>query len=771
MIEIICDQYGLYPDEDFDSVIFDSSQYESELEKIEGYAKEKQSYRAVVRSPVIYKWLDAAIKYGVTKRLITPANELVDQLGFQNIPDCLKQNQHWIGELDLIEKSKQVPAKGSSAEAWLKQILLGRTWTKTNPNSAEDLSDILNFLGHCEVGTVHPLRERLISDCLQNWCQLQFEFSELFFWLKDNPYERSKYLIWEQLLSNFPEDRIASWMQQNNIWYELSLFPNRNELPQLEVPIKIPEYIITFTRLFLKKEWEKSPEETLAYITGHLDYERHFLLEKLRQILNNEIPISDTLYHGLTKLKGFSDVIELAEKLHPKKCPSEISSDCSFNELQTWLEYEYLPFYNSCALLGRVEETLPYIQNFETWLEQHYTELLFGKGMAYQQLLKVKHLTKTGESVLMIVFDGLDYLSARDDLLPVMENNGLYPSNGIGPYLSVLPTQTYIAKPALVGGRLKSQLPDEIPNAKYYQQRLSEYIGISSENIRSKTDRDGTLLELIQEPAAVYLYLDNHLDQELLHRSYRQHLRQKKYSEYVKKKGIEIAECLKDFKELYGKSLKLVVSSDHGYTIIPKNTGTIDVPLKKTDKTRTVADIDLKGDADNEENIWTLNPDLYGLNVKMSIPKGYYCFQRKPLGATHGGCTPQEMAVPWFVFSEAKPETPQELSFSVEGEIFRKRSENQLNLKISNTNPYQIYITQLEMEGLTTYFNLPIVIGANSISVIKAQFDASSVVESYINFSIIYCFNGPTGSMNSELTITIPTTGAMATDFDDDFEF
>jgi hypothetical protein len=155
----------------------------------------------------------------------------------------------------------------------------------------------------------------------------------------------------------------------------------------------------------------------------------------------------------------------------------------------------------------------------------------------------------------------------------------------------------------------------------------------------------------------------------------------------------------------------------------------------------------------------------------MTIPKGYYCFGKKPLGATHGGCTPQEMAVPWFVFSDTKPGIAKKLSFSIEGEIFRKRADNSLLMKISNTNPYQISITQFEIAGLTTPFNIPLMVNGNSIYEADFQFDASSIVENYVNFAIMYCFNGPVGSMKSEVMITVPTTGAMTNEFDNDFDF
>jgi hypothetical protein len=387
--------------------------------------------------------------------------------------------------------------------------------------------------------------------------------------------------------------------------------------------------------------------------------------------------------------------------------------------------------------------------------------------------MQLKELVSVGEPVLMIVFDGLDYICARDELIPALQSNGFYPSKDMVPYLSFLPTQTCIAKPTLVAGKMKSQIPDEQPTAEYYKKLLQDYLGIPENDIRSKTDRDGSLLELIQESSDVYLYLDNHLDQDLLHRNYRQYIRRKKYGEYIQKQASEIAQCLKDFKEMYGKSLQVIISSDHGYTIIPKTAEIIEVPLTKSGKTRTLiaAEIEQQKKDIEQDKIWELNSDLYGLNDTMIIPKGYACFNKRPQGATHGGCSPQEMAVPWFIVNKNKPVPPIELNFTIEGNIFRKRAENLLTITILNPNPYKVTFAEMDIEGMDSNSNLPKTINANTIEKINFNYNASVVVENNAKFLISYCFNSMAGEMIHKLTITAPTTGAMTTEFDDDFDF
>ncbi|MDD2509466.1 MAG: PglZ domain-containing protein [Desulfobacterium sp.] len=771
MIEIYCDQYGLHDADNINTIVSEPSEYEDALLKIKSHASKNEPLQVIVRNPAMFDWFDAAVKYGAQKKMLDPVSTLMSTLQRSATPQYLKANPHWIVELGLISKAKEEPIGQESVEAWLKRVLLGKVWNETYPASVDNLSELFNFFINHREGLLHSLEEHLIYERLEYWSSKGYE---LFTWLRINPFKRVRFVVWEQLLSAFPEEKISIWFQQDHIWFELSQFSNRHNLHRIPLNLQLPENIAVCVRTFLLQEWEKSAETALSFISGNLDFERKFLLERLQDQLHREEPITQDIFNKLKTFEKFPEVITLARQLVSVKTPSIPSSTDSVDEIRNWIADEYLPFYASSSLLGQLEATIPYLEAFERWLTQHYTGLLFGDEMAYRQTAKLKASIVEGDPVLIVVFDGLDYLSAQDVLLPFMQKNGLFPLNETMPFFAFLPTQTYVAKPALVSGKMNSQISDEIPTAIFYKELLLKQLGLSEEEIIVKTDKESTLLEQIQKIAQVYLYLDNHLDTELLHKAFRPYIRKKKYDEYIRKQAEEIFQCMKSFKEMYGKSLQVVISSDHGYTLIPKNAPVIEIAEVKDVKNRTVYATDIV-DADNdgldEKNIWRLNSDLYGLSREMIIPRGYACFNKRPLGATHGGCSPQEMAVPWIFLSEERPLAPVALSFSFEGEIFRKRPENSIVLNILNPNDYRILIVEMVITGLNTIDMLPLSIGKKDGVKFDLTFNASTIVDRNVGFSVRYLFKSYAGEREDTLIITVPTTGAMTTEFDDDFDF
>jgi len=772
MIEIICDQYELCKVKEADSLVTEVDQFEGELAKIKLHSEAGNPLRVIVRNQVLFRHFDAAIKYGATKQVLDPVVLFAKKLQQTIVPRYLQDQPQWVVELDLLGKIKEQPGKGETVENWLKRVLLGDVWTDNLSESQKGLSSLFAyFTGHDEK-KLHPLEKHLVNEHLQKWHQQNPAKSELLTWLQEDPFQRTKFAIWEQQLSLFPDNKVSDWLQQDDIWFELSKFPNRAQLPLLTSSLQIPEKIAAFARDFLMEKWRISPEEAMPFISGKLDFETNFLLTQLSLQLHEEIAISSAVYNSLVAL-NVPEVTSLAKQLILDGAPSLISSESSVSMVQEWLENEYLPFYNSCSLLGKLEATEPYLTNFEDWLLQHYKkEMLFnGKGMAYRQISQLKGCS-IDEPILMVVFDGLDYLCASEVLLPVMQDNGLFPLNEPTPFFSFLPSQTEIAKPVLVAGKMKSQISDEKPNAVFYKELLQGCLGLAEDDIRLRTDKDGSLLELIQDPAKIYLYLDNQLDREYLHTNLRQYSRKRKYGEYVRHQAEEIVQCLKDFKDLYGKSLKVVICSDHGYTTIPKSARLVKIATGKIGKTRTLSGHEWEHIKDvPAQHVWKLHPDLCGLNEEMILPRGYACFNSRPYGATHGGCSPQEMAVPWFLLSDDRPVALEPLSFSLGGEIFRKRAENNVVLNISNPNSYPVTLAEIEVTGIEISLSLPIKISKNNTFKLHSSFNASAIGENNVEFSIRYRVKSMAGEVTKSLILKVPTKGAMSTEFDDDFDF
>ncbi|MBF0234674.1 MAG: PglZ domain-containing protein [Desulfamplus sp.] len=788
MIEIVCDQYGLHDSDNIDMAVSEPSEYEAGLLKIKSHAANGEPLLVLVRNPAMFDWFDAAVKYGAKKTIIDPISKFESILEKSLLPSYLRENPHWVAELGLINIAKDKPplkystdqtSRSESIDSWLKRVLLGKVWNNPSPASADDFSMLFQFFIDHKETSFHPLAQHLLHGMLEYWSK---NGSELFTWLKTDPFKKSQFIAWEQILSAFPQEKISTWLQQDNIWFELSRFPGRHQLPIISINIQLPEKIAVFVKAFLLQEWNLSPETALGFISGTLDFEKHFLLERLRDQLNKEVPITKEIFDKLKSFEKFPEVIDLGRQLVPAKTPSIPSPDSSVDKMRRWIANEYLPFYSSSSLLGQIDVTEPYLEYFEQWLHRHYTALLFGDEMAYRQMTKLKERIIEGYTFLIVLMDGLDYISAQDVLLPAMQKNGLFSLNEVLPFFAFLPTQTYVSKPTLISGKMNSQIPDEVPTAAFYKELLQKHLGISENDIIVKTDKECTILEQIQESAKVYLYLDNHLDAELLHKTFRPYQRKKKYSHYLLEQSEKIFQSVKEFKDIYGKSLQVVICSDHGHTLIHRNAPVIDVPSLKDKqnsignkiKTRTIHATDLFdhdiGDI-YQKNVWRLKSDLYGLSHEIIIPLGYSCFNKRPHGATHGGCSPQEMAVPWLFLSDKKPLPPLPLSFSIEGEIFRKRTENSITLNILNPNDYSVLIVDIEVSSLETLHALPLSIGKNDIGKIHLKFDASSTTESNLIFALTYRLRCLAGEIEESLTITVPTTGAMTTEFDDDFDF
>jgi len=775
MTTIIYDQFGLHPTCEADFIVEEDIHYEEALNRLKTSKKETPT-NIVVRNPALFHWFDSPAKqFGCQIIKFDPIAELSKLFNHTKIAAPLIRHPEWIIELGLLDKAtpeKIIPNEHMSV--WLKRILLGSVWKSNELLDDGDMAELFNWLVTHDEQCLHPLARTLLFDQIQLWGKRQPEKADLFRWLGHAPFLRAKFVIWEQAVHQYPPNRIAEWFQHDDIWYTLNLLPGRKKcIPTMNLHVKLPEGVAVFIRTFLEEEWKRSPQDALSVMTGRLDAERGFLLQKLQSYLHQGIALEQDVSEKIAQFHEFNEAVTLARQLVPFQNPSFVPDTAPVEIIQEWMRDEYLPFYRSCALLNKLELTGPYVEKFEHWMKKNYPGLLInGTGMAYPQIYQLKSRLADGP-VLLYVFDGLDYLNAQDEFLPALELSGAYPEADVIPYLTFLPTETFIAKPTLVCGLMNSQILPERPDALFYRKLLQDSLGLAENEIRSATDKDATLDELVQEQAKAYLFLDNQLDREYLHSGLSPYVRGKKYSIHLKKQAGAIVEAVKFIKERYNTNLLVAVCSDHGYTELPQSVTIFSIPsTTKRMKTRSMFSSDITPTADKTHgnDIWWLKAGLFGLNEEMAIPAGYGCFGKRPKGASHGGCTPQEVAVPWFSLTFQKPEPTQAPIITIEGEIFRKRRENQLMVTISNLNSYPISIVEVSIDGLGIITTFPVRIAQKQIGRINASFNAATVNETMLEFKGFCTFTHRQGKVKVKVLSKVETKGAMVNEFDDEFE-
>ncbi|QTA79052.1 Uncharacterized protein dnl_13010 [Desulfonema limicola] len=777
MIEIIYDFYRLKSAGRTDIEIFEDTSYEECIRKIEEYAEKNEAVRIFVRNRGMFGWFDSIKKkYGARIEIPDPVQMLSEKMNFRPIPDFLKENPQWIVEFDLIEKifeSFPFSSESQSDENMIISVLLSPVWSRNHLDEDIHIIDLVLFFLHNKMDLSHPIFSCIIDRKFELWSKDSSKACELIRWLKFDPVKKSLYLIYEQLLSSYPESSIAEWFQHDGIWGHLSSFPQRRNIipriPPEKIEISLPPAVATYIRNFLKESWESNgPLQTTDYMSGKIEPELVFLLEQLRSQLLYGIPLNQEVYEKIAEISESEPQIEeLARKLVPVKPPKMFGDDATLSEVQNWIDSEYLPYYSSCVTLKCIEFTIEAVRCFERWLQKNYSLLLAGgEGMAYRRITSLKK--RTEETPLMIVaVDGLDFLTAQKELLPALAEKGLYPVEELISFFSFIPTETPIAKPALLRGKMPSQIQDEVPGSEYYRGLVQELFNAEPDDIEAATDKEMSPEELISQSARIYLYLDNRLDRDYLHAQFAPFIRQRNYANHAKMLAESLADAVLSAKELYGCSPAILICSDHGYTEFP------DAQYSEIIKTETKAksrSAEAPEQTLQSENIWKLSADLYGLNKAMLVAREYHCFNKRPKGAGHGGCTPQEIAVPWIVVSDTKPSDLIPVSLSIEGAIHRRRAENNVFISVSNPNSYEVSLIFLQIGKLDIENLLPIKVKAQGVYKIQTVFDASEVGENLLVLHGEYILKRIEQTINEKFRLEIETTGAMKNEFDDEFD-
>jgi hypothetical protein len=782
VIEVIRDQYHLYPAAPGDLEITSDEQYDDCLETVRRRDDAGQSLRVLVRHPGMFHWFDHLEKrLGATVRTVTPKTELKRRLK-QPLPAFLGDDRTIVDE-GLIQLADDWPiALSETVSDWLYRVLLGDVWSRRDGFGGDELTRLLRWLWRTEP-MERPFVREMMARRLDAWSAADGPYAGLLQWLAPDPFLRATYLKWERMLSRYPESEVAKWLQQEGIWGLLSELPERHALLADVPPPEdraLPAWLGNFVRHYLNARWAAGNQDAaIDAMSGGLDVEIDFLKGALLRQLQSAEPLESTVCEAVLPLStnrpSLSGLVDLFRPVHP---PVPLEPTATVADARAWIRSAYLPFYRFCGLFNRLDETREALEEFENWLRANYPTLVInGEGMAYRKVETLKPHLSDDRPVLIIVVDGLDYLTAEQALLPALGRAGLYSTTPPTPCFSFLPSETPIAKPALIGGHTPSQLPEEKATSAFYKELIRKRLGLGSKDIRSATDKEMRLDELVNAPARLYLYLDNRLDAQYLHAQLAPHARLRKYADYADEIARALGEAAIAIREYGGVSPLMVICSDHGYTELPK--GAPVLPVDEPSKARSMS---LGAGHSPPAEAWGLEPaELFGLRASMAIPRGYGCFGALPKGATHGGATPQEIAVPWIVASlepaEAYSPGAAEGEASllpifivINGAVHRRRLDNPVTLDVSNPNPVPVSVSKLEVVGQTVPVTLPMRIPARSVVPVEMIFDASDLSAAKAEITVQCAISAISGSREDAISLKVETTGAMGTEFDDDFD-
>ena len=375
-----------------------------------------------------------------------------------------------------------------------------------------------------------------------------------------------------------------------------------------------------------------------------------------------------------------------------------------------WATDEYLPYF---AWIVRTNQPRDQQQQFAAqwsdwlyaqyprWLNQPDAPLVLGQYAHMRDILDRDQRAV----VVWLVVDGLTWWQG-EILHRACVDAGLHVrAHRAG--VAVLPSITSVAKRALVTGvpnpiHEPTRSIAQAANAQLDHSGISHLVTYRSDEASQHLSHDQT--------TRCYVVFYNRLD-ELAH----------SMTTFTDDAGIRgslsdlaaLAARMSRTAAAQGRTLHLLVGSDHGSTRLPANAVALSLPQNSREWTdwdavpeqaatarSTRAAIITDPDrltAREREQWYVLDRHQFQLDQHYLVPRGAQYIGRKPSGWTHGGLEPEEVVVPLLHFTpQPFRHEPLVVRFTGELEAFR---ESLLIATISNPNPLPLEWVTLQLDS------------------------------------------------------------------------
>jgi hypothetical protein len=722
---------------------------------------------------------DLAEEKGVAIRHLDPRTKLLEALNVSSLPPQLMEDPQAVVDLRLLSVAAQQPRHaGEDASDWVLRVTLGPIWACPVVEKDEELAAIVLDCVQAVRKANHPLLVSLRNQRLQAWAEASPDFHDFLAWLVTAPAERSRALAVGQLLQRYPWHEASQWLAEENLVIELNALPDAREwlkrvclrLSAPEADPILPPGVAVRVDLFVRRVMaEHGLMAALRTVGGALSCE----LNIIRQAVGDRVRKGEPLLpEEIEEIKyRFSDrpeaksLVALVDELSPRPRPEPIQRESSWENVSSWLVEQYLPFYRRACLLGQLETTEFLVEAFEEWILANYAELSRRNDcLAHTLLQTIAEATASGP-VLVVLVDGFGAQRATA-MEESLTSHGLYVDLPLQVRLAIAPTLTQMSKTAMLRGQLPCQFRPNGVGAEGYRQLILNALHLRDGDVSVSTDREGSLEELAEAPGRVLLYLANRFDEDLIHSSLPAIVRRERINAYLDELGRSIAEAAVALQRRARTAITVIVIGDHGATELSRREGcSIVLPNGvETSHGRVV----LGGLDRLPDGTALLDPATFLLQGKVLIARGYRYFGQRPLGLTHGGITPQEMAVAMVLASTAPPEGVQPPVVTVSGIVRRGRRDNPVQVFILNPNPKPIRISQVRIRLIRWATGVPRTVGSREQQISDASLDASEVRSDRLSLDGIVEWSAGGQPRTQEISQVVATTGAALRD--DEFE-
>ena len=460
-----------------------------------------------------------------------------------------------------------------------------------------------------------------------------------------------------------------------------------------------------------------SPEDlatVVGQVSGYLPAEFHAVESLVRAhpdwLTPDLLRRVERRFHPIRE--GIGTALAALRSLIRPPFPAEPHDSWGAGEWLEWARASYMPYYAWLDNQGARDDTVAgYANVFADWMYEHFIDLKNGQPhhFAFSVLNgEVEHM-KAGDTVsLILVIDNLNY-AFFDDLRRLFARHDFSLQGGRA-VLSLIPTATEVSKAALMAGRGDQVDVAGVPYPALVDREWTHLLG------RKRATYLPTIgaLQGVRERDHDVYFLNYILPDEHLHAD--RWKTGRPHADAVREDLAGLVASVAEFVERFRleSRVRVYTISDHGSTRIGKDVANrLDRALFKDvsedEHRRYVAISDkelamLPQVADTQ--CYRIDRAVHKTDRNYLAARHYYRFVETSRDSyVHGGLTPEEMVVPFAVFTRA-PVTPLPPLLDLPTRVFRYETPAVVTIEVRNPNPFaldavNIHLVEVEADDVS----------------------------------------------------------------------